>query len=122
MTPIQGGQYRFIYNDEPNTTYIGVFHTFYRESSEFDVDLYVEAFTPSQNIPNKYSALLGLPDLKRCEAEPTRKGIKINEVTVVQRLYICYDLKFWNREVQWRMGYQTPTSYQTSLEVSYSLR
>ena len=101
--PVVGGQYRFRYKIGNDSPYIGVFHSYSDVEKSFDVDLYVEAFTPSNAIPEEYVSLIGLPDLRRL-MEPTKLSVKIDEITILDRLYICKNRIFQQRCVQWRLG------------------
>ena len=101
--PVVGGQYRFAYKNDLDQLYIGLFHTYTEATDTFDVDLYIEAFTPSNEVPAQFVSLLGLPDLKR-HNEQTREGIKISDITIIDRLYICKNSIFQQRKVQWRLG------------------
>ena len=103
MIPVEGGQYRFAYKSDLNRNYIGVFHSYLPEESSFAVDMYVEALTPENAVPNKFIGLLGLPDLKR-DDERTRVGVKVNEIIIIDRLYICKNTLFQERRIQWRLG------------------
>jgi len=103
MIPVEGGQYRFAYKCDINRRYIGVFHSYVPEESSFVVDMYVEALTPESDVPNKFIGLLGLPDLKR-DDERTRVGVKVNEIVITDRLYICKNSLFQERRIQWRLG------------------
>jgi len=103
IIPVEGGQYRFRYKSGDNTCHIGIFHSYIKAEALFQVDLYVEAFTPSNAIDNKFISLIGLPDIKRREDEPTR-GVHINDINILHRLYICKNSVFQEREIQWRLG------------------
>ena len=50
IIPVEGGQYRFRYKSGDNTCHIGIFHSHIKAEALFQVDLYVEAFTPSNAI------------------------------------------------------------------------
>ena len=69
--PIEGGQYRFAYKSGLDQLYIGIFHNYDENLNSFDVDLYVEALTPSNRVPAEFVSLLGLPDLKRHDEQST---------------------------------------------------
>jgi hypothetical protein len=103
IVPIVGGQYRFKYKSGLGQLYIGIFHTYNENYRTFDIDLYVEALTPSNGVPAEFVSLLGLPDLKRHD-ERTRVGIKTSDITIIDRLYICKNSIFQQRKVQWRLG------------------
>jgi len=103
MIPVEGGQYRFAYKINSSESYIGVFHSYSVADSTFDVDLYIDAFTPANAVPSKFISLLGLPNLKRHE-ESTRVGIKVADIVILDRLYICKNSVFQERRVQWRLG------------------
>jgi len=103
LVPVEGGQYRFAYKIELNTCHIGIFHSYAAVESSFAVDLYVEALTPVDDVPAEFVSLLGLPDLKRGE-ERTRVGVKVSDIVILDRVYICFNTVFQERRVQWRLG------------------
>ena len=65
IIPVEGGQYRFRYKSGDHTCHIGIFHSHIKAEALFQVDLYVEAFTPANAIDNNFVSLIGLPDIKR---------------------------------------------------------
>jgi len=103
IAPVDGGQYRFAYKSDLSQLYIGVFHSYSEAESCFDVDLYIDAATPPNEVPATLVSLIGLPDLKRHD-ERTRQKIKVNDITIIDRLYICKNSLFRERKVQWRLG------------------
>ena len=103
IAPVDGGQYRFAYKNDLSLLYIGVFHSYSEAESCFDVDLYIDAATPPNEVPATLVSLIGLPDLKRHD-ERTRQKIKVNDITIIDRLYICKNSLFRERKVQWRLG------------------
>ena len=103
IVPVDGVQYRFAYKIDVSTVLYGVFHSYCIADHTFNVDLYFEVFTQADNVPSKYISLLGLPDLKRHE-ESTRVGIKVADIVILDRLYICKNSVFQERRVQWRLG------------------
>ena len=96
VLPVEGGQYRFAYKTELKACYIGVFHSYAAAESSFAVDLYIEALTPADDVPAEFVSLLGLPDLKRCE-ELSRVGVKVSDIVILDRLYICFNTVFQDR-------------------------
>jgi len=104
IIPVEGGQYRFAYKSEPDgVSHLGIFHSYAAVEASFAVDLYVEALTPGNEIPTGLVGLLGLPDLRR-DLESTRVGVKIDDIIILDRLYICKNSIFQSRRVQWRLG------------------
>jgi len=104
IIPVEGGQYRFAYKSEPDgVSHLGIFHSYAAVEASFAVDLYVEALTPGNEIPPGLVGLLGLPDLRR-DLESTRVGVKIDDIIIIDRLYICKNSIFQSRRVQWRLG------------------
>lgn len=104
IIPVIGGQYRFklIEGDHPPTL-IGVFTHYSENENIFDIDIYVEAFTPTHEVPAKFGGLCGLPDLKRSDEHPQLRENATN-IIILDRLYICKNSVFQERRVQWRLG------------------
>ncbi len=101
ISPVNGGQYRFAYTNDKHTLYIGVFYNFCEFNLSCDIDLYVEGGgTP---LAENFVSLLGLPDLKR-HNERTRRGVLINDISIINKLYIIKNSLFLERLVQWRFG------------------
>ena len=103
IVPVEGGQYRFAYKSDLINSFIGVFYSYSTANATFDVDLYVQAFTPCEEVPMKFVGLIGLPDLKRHD-ELTWFGMKTSDIIILDRLYICKNSIFQNRHAQWRLG------------------
>ena len=103
IVPIVGGQYRFKYKSGLDQLYIGIFHTYNENYRTFDIDLYVEAFTPSNRVKAEFVSLLGLPDLKRHE-QSTFFAVLVRDISIIDKLYICKDSLFAKRLVPWRLG------------------
>lgn len=103
ITPTEGGQYRFKYITDESQFYIGVFHSYSVSNCSYHVDLYIEAFTPVNEIPPDFVSLLGLPDVKRHD-ELTRIGVRVIDIIILDRIYICKNSMFQQRRVQWRLG------------------
>ena len=103
IVPIVGGQYRFKYKSGLDQLYIGIFHTYNENYRTFDIDLYVEALTPSNGVPAEFVSLLGLPDLKRHE-QSTLFAVLVRDISIIDKLYICKDSLFAKRLVPWRLG------------------
>ena len=104
IIPVEGGQYRFAYKSEAaGVSHFGIFHSYAAVEASFAVDLYVEALTPVNEIPAELVGLLGLPELRR-DLESTRVGVKIDDIIILDRLYICKNSIFQSRRVQWRLG------------------
>lgn len=101
IIPVIGGQYRFkITESEP---LIGVFTHYSIHDNSFDIDVYVEAFTPVAQVPPMFGSLCGLPDLKRRDEHPQIR-ISIDNIIILDRLYICKNSVLQDRKVQWRLG------------------
>ena len=91
IVPVVGGQYTFAYRNELDVLFIGIFHTFNEATSSFDVDLYIEAETPYNEVPPEFISLLGLPDLRRRTDEPTRAGVLPEYINISLMTYFsCY--------------------------------
>jgi hypothetical protein len=104
IIPVKGGQYRFAYKCEPaGVSHLGIFHSYAAVEASFAVDLYVEALTPENEIPAHFVGLLGLPELRR-DLESTRVGVKVDDIIIIDRIYICKNSIFQSRRVQWRLG------------------
>ena len=103
IIPIVGGQYRFKAVADDESIRMGVFVHFSAEDGNFIVHQYVEAFTSPNDVPENFIGLCGLPDLKRDEKNP-RLIFHVDEIIILDKLYICKNKLFQQRVLQWRLG------------------
>jgi hypothetical protein len=103
ITPIVGGHYRYKLINGDGSICIGVFVDFKADERCFVADLYVEALTPPNEVPPEYASLIGLPDVESHPLVPF-DTLPIENLLILDRVYICKNSVYQKRFVQWRVG------------------
>ena len=106
LKAVDGGHYKFVFNEDPNTVLLGVFFESEVEKgvATFKINLY-EQFNDPLTLASRADrlCLLGLPAVRRLE-HPFFYIIEETKITILSRIFIVKERVFIQREIQWRIG------------------